>query len=353
MKQIVALLLAGTFVFGLSGCGGSDGAQGETDSGAQQAAAQIQENDQSAADTDSQDTDAVSVGMDAAAEDLFANRSYYNGIISVCTDTAIALKSDGTVYATSSDDPDLQSKVSDWDHIKWVCAGDDFVMGVREDGTVVMTDPPAERAAAVAFASVASWTDIEQLSCGGPFVLGLRSDGTVISSDLTNPDLDSGQTDVGDWTDIVQIQATYYMSLGLKSDGTCVGTPISITTARWAYDGTKVQDWTDVVSVAAGYDWIVGIRSDGTASCIGLSHKKQIDKVTNGFMVAGDSNYLVVLSRDGTCNDVYGTGEWEDIVAVAMGNIVCLGVTADGRVLRSDYSGDDLLDAASWTDIKV
>jgi hypothetical protein len=308
------------------------------------------------------------VGEDTAAEDLFANRSYYNGIISVYGDTVTALKSDGTVYAISSDDPDLQSKVSGWDHIKWVCAGDDFVMGVREDGTVVMTDPPAERAAAVAFASVASWTDIEQLSCGGLSVLGLKSDGTVICSDLTNPDFDWGQTDVGDWTDIVQIQATQYISLGLKSDGTCVSTKLT-QSEGWKqgkksgkyknqfydYDQDKVQDWTDVVSIAAGSDWTVGVRSDGTVCYTGSSnYKKQMSKVTDAFMVTGDSNYLVVLSRDGTCNDVYGTGEWEDIVAVAMGNTVCLGVTADGQVLRAAYSGNhDLLDAANWTDIKV
>lgn len=73
---------------------------------------------------------------------------------------------------------------------------------------------------------VDNWTDIVQISAGDWHTLGLKSDGTVVVTNPTNPgSLYTGCLRVTDWTDIISIEAGTGLSVGVKSDGSiiCVG----------------------------------------------------------------------------------------------------------------------------------
>lgn len=73
---------------------------------------------------------------------------------------------------------------------------------------------------------VDDWTDIVQISAGDWHTLGLKSDGTVVVTNPTHPgDLYTGCLRVTDWTDIIRVEAGTGLSVGVKSDGSlvCVG----------------------------------------------------------------------------------------------------------------------------------
>src|SRR3989338_1962037 len=57
-----------------------------------------------------------------------------------------------------------------------------------------------------------------QVAAGDDYILGLKNDGTVVA--IGNNDF--GQCDVSDWSDIVEVAAWNNFTVGLKSDGTVV-----------------------------------------------------------------------------------------------------------------------------------
>lgn len=83
--------------------------------------------------------------------------------------------------------------------------------GVRTDGTVMAH--PAEAASAVS-----GWTDMKEVEIGNLWMVGLKQDGTVISAGLA----DYPALDVSGWTEIESIEAGHDFCVGLKKDGTLV-----------------------------------------------------------------------------------------------------------------------------------
>ena len=82
---------------------------------------------------------------------------------------------------------------------------------VRKDGTVLAA--PAELAGLTA-----DWQDIRQVSIGADWVLGLKRDGTVVAAGI-----DGGTPpDVSGWTDITEISNGHTYCVGVKRDGTLV-----------------------------------------------------------------------------------------------------------------------------------
>ena len=82
---------------------------------------------------------------------------------------------------------------------------------VRRDGTVLAA--PAELAALTA-----GWQEIRKVAVGSDFILGLKQDGTVLAAGT------EGRTppDVSGWTDITDIANGHTYCVGLKRDGTLV-----------------------------------------------------------------------------------------------------------------------------------
>ena len=76
-----------------------------------------------------------------------------------------------------------------------------------------MIAAPAELAALTA-----DWQDIRKTAIGSDFILGLKQDGTVVAAGV------EGRTppDVSGWTDIADISNGHTYCVGVKNDGTLV-----------------------------------------------------------------------------------------------------------------------------------
>lgn len=98
-----------------------------------------------------------------------------------------ALKQDGTVVTTLTGE--IAEKVSKWEDIIAISAGDSHIVGLKSDGTVITTQTgnSAEE--------TSNWEQIVAVSAGYGFTLGLKKDGTVVATGYEH----QGQTDVESW----------------------------------------------------------------------------------------------------------------------------------------------------------
>ena len=141
------------------------------------------------------------------------------------------LTDDGKVYCAYLDDMELGYPEPDWE--KWtdavsidasLCSRGTYVLNghtlrkyvpaftaVRKDGTVLAA--PAELAELTA-----DWQDIRKTAIGSDWILGLKQDGTVLAAGI------DGRTppDVSGWTDITDISNGHTYCVGVKNDGTLV-----------------------------------------------------------------------------------------------------------------------------------
>ena len=102
------------------------------------------------------------------------------------------LHSDGRMLSVSED-----YDVSDWENILEFALDDDFIVGVRTDGTVAV----AYRSGGAARLPLTEWTEIVEIAAGDGYAVGLKNDGTAIA---TAPEEahDYGQCDVSGWRKI-------------------------------------------------------------------------------------------------------------------------------------------------------
>lgn len=86
-----------------------------------------------------------------------------------------------------------QCDVSDWTDIIAVSAGDFHTVGLKADGSVIITN--ADQAT---YEEIRTWSDVVAISAGYGFTLGLKSDGTVFAVGYDK----DGQRDVDSWKNI-------------------------------------------------------------------------------------------------------------------------------------------------------
>lgn len=130
---------------------------------------------------------------------------------------SFGLKADGTVVHLKSDNYDLSS----WSDMIDLCYGNSHIIGLKENGTVIMECMHSLKAPCNC--DVSGWTDIISVSAGAKHILGLKSDGTVVATGSNS----NKQCEVADWKDIAAIKAgDSYSSFGIKKDGTVVTTGI-------------------------------------------------------------------------------------------------------------------------------
>lgn len=170
----------------------------------------------------------------------------------------LGLTSDGTLlvhYLNGTVDGKTYEEISGFDFTGWTditeidLDGNEFVLGVKRDGTVLLTAMYPDDSY-----DVSGWTDIVSAALGWHHAVGVKSDGTVVAAGTD----DNGALRVDDWTDIVAVSAGYGFTAGLKSDGTVV------TTGLNDKGQCDVSGWTDITEISAGGDFLLGLRSDGT-----------------------------------------------------------------------------------------
>lgn len=170
----------------------------------------------------------------------------------------LGLTSDGTLlvhYLNGTVDGKTYEEISGFDFTGWTditeidLDGNEFVLGVKRDGTVLLTAMYPDD-----MYDVSGWTDIVSAALGWNHAVGIKSDGTVVAAGTD----DNGALQVDNWTDIVAVSAGYGFTAGLRSDGTVV------TAGLNDRGQCNVSGWTDITEISAGGDFLLGLRSDGT-----------------------------------------------------------------------------------------
>ena len=257
--------------------------------------------------------------------------------------------------------------------LKKVVSGGGWLLGLREDGTVISWGVSGGLSGQT---DVADWTDIADIAACDQAAIGVKTDGTVLVAgggpdnraagnaqadrDVNAEDGSSGSAQTGaeedwleeiaSWTGITQAAITDGIAVGLKEDGTVMsaaadGTVVSGTTAGFS-------EWTQIGSIAAGNGEIVGVRSDGTV----LSNRRTLS-VSGAQLAAVGGDYVATVLSDGTV-DVSGISggaanvySWKDIVQTAAGAEHTVGLKSDGTVVAAGANENGQCEIGSWTDV--
>lgn len=138
-----------------------------------------------------------------------------------------ALNKDGTVFTRrkTMDNPFLDSMLSymnvripdgsTWRNIVAIDAGQDHLVGLRVDGTVV-----ASGSNEYGQCDVSHWSNIIAIAAGNSHTVGVTTNGEVLSVGSNG----EGQCNVTGWKDIVSVVAMGNNTFGIKIDGYVVGT---------------------------------------------------------------------------------------------------------------------------------
>ena len=224
----------------------------------------------------------------------------WNNSISTGVSFIVGIKEDGTVVA-AGDNEYGQCDVSSWNNIIAVSAGAYHTVGLKADGTVVAVGNNEDGQC-----QVYQWNNIVAISAGDNHTVGLKADGTVVACGGNR----HGQCDVSDWSDIIAVSAGDEKTMGLKADGTVEAIGINDYNEQ-----SKISTWTDIVQISAGGEDTIGLKS-------------------NGRVVAAGYN------SSGACN----IESWNDIIAIDCGNQRTIGIKTDGSVLLvGGYDDDNFL----------
>ena len=131
----------------------------------------------------------------------------------------LGLKEDGTLVIPEMGDLLRKKKLDEWpEKLAQLCAGSNYFVGLREDGTVIAEDTELN----YLINDIEQWSGITKLASAGGTVAGIKEDGTVVA--VCKNGTDKGQCAVEDWTDIVAIDTNGRVTVGIKADGSVVTT---------------------------------------------------------------------------------------------------------------------------------
>lgn len=246
-----------------------------------------------------------------------------------------------------------------------ISAGIRYSVAITTDNKAISTGYNAEGQS-----NVSEWEDIVSVSAKGCYTVGLKSDGTVVvSPDILN-------LDPSEWSDIVAVSAGERYFIGLKSNGTLV------SYGHDAGDGQRrVDGWENITAIATGWRHTVGLDKDRKVHITGYGSKSQLNQISSdadnwvdiiAVAAGGGSNtnpgkgHTVALRADGKVfavgDNEYGqceVSDWEDVIAIAAGDWHTVGLCKDGTVLstRPPEKFSDLYtgacDVKEWKNKKI
>lgn len=259
----------------------------------------------------------------------------------------IAIRKDGTV-AHSDSKLYFEYDLSDWSGIVDVAASDNYLFGLRKDGTVASYGTGSTKF------NVSGWTDVVEIDASPITAAALHYDGTVsLTGNIGQAASNQSMKEAEEWTGIVSIVVGSTHIAGLKADGTVVAAGSN------SYGQCDVQGWTDIVAIYGGSHETIGLKADGTVVYTG-SGSKDYDfpsTWTDIVAVASSGEHIVGLRADGTLvakgNNTYGECKVSGVknaVAIAVTDSDTIAVLADGTVFQTGITVDE---AADWTDIRI
>ena len=240
-------------------------------------------------------------------------------------------------------------------------AGFGFIAGLREDGTVAVSTLNYLKEFKQ---EVAQWTDIVSIDVqrgGDDYLLGLKKNGTVV---VAVPDkawpadyIDSIRPQIAEWTDIVSIEAGWHTIFGVRRNGTVVGVCFySKPDDDWG-DARRLKEsaaWKDIQAVTESSSDLYGLKKDGTWVCCSTYRYDDISKYENVVAVIEDGYYLLA---NGTVSCIYSKPNsdflnWTGIQKIIMSGFGVIGIKNDGTVEIVNRENESIQNVVSgWTDI--
>ncbi len=169
-----------------------------------------------------------------------------------------ALDNKGKVHV-AGDLPARIREAEKWDNITDISVGNETIIGLRADGTVVGVGMNEH-----GDLEVSDWRDIAAIYAKGNRTFGLKSDGTVVAVGLNN----CGEINLDGWTDIIAIEPDYNATYGLTADGRV------LSAGEESYGSKRLKFWNNVVAIKQSpYNGIIAIFDDGTADFMPYKEK--------------------------------------------------------------------------------
>lgn len=205
-----------------------------------------------------------------------------------------------------------------------IAAGREHSVALRADGTVIATGSNE-----YGQCDVEEWKDIVFLSAGAYFTLGLKNDGTVVATGSN----EYGQCDVNEWRDVKKIAAGDFDSLAVTNSGRLI--------ACGYHDYSDLLELDGVADVFAGAYQAACLLDDGhivTSHISSATTKKAVS-------VALSTAISVNVMPDGTISSNFtNLPQWENIVYAAANSCGVLAITADGEVKSFFFREVDSVD---------
>lgn len=265
----------------------------------------------------------------------------------------------GKVYFAGDDYYSWKSELDSWNDIVSISVKGNFLVGLKDDGTVVTAGQIPGY-----YVGTKTWSDIIAISTGQQHIIGLKSDGTVVAQGYNG----DGQVNIDNWHDIVDIATGWRHTVGLDSNGDIYITGYGSEKQLKVILDQK-DDWKDIIAIDAGggssgdignIPYTVALRKDGTViSTLTGEIADNISGWKNIIAISAGDSHIVGLKADGTvvttqqgqsAEEISG---WTDIVAVSAGYGFTLGLKVDGSVVAVGYNHDGQIDVDSWENITI
>jgi serine/threonine protein kinase/alpha-tubulin suppressor-like RCC1 family protein len=258
-------------------------------------------------------------------------------------ETLFAKKKDGSIIYTAYEYGNVT--LADFTNLKDMVCRDGYMMGLKEDGTVVSYGMSGND---FGISDLSDWNAIKDIAGNDEAAVALKEDGTILIKG-------DGYQDALNWTDIVQVVMTDNILAGLKEDGTVV---ISTTLDM---ENISSESWENIEYLSAGYSQgIVGVTQNGTLVSTYAELNENENNIAN---VAYGDNHIAIVYEDGTVSvkNKYGNivsssygnvSTWRDIVGVACGESHTIGLKSDGTVSASGSNSNGQCDVGSWSDVE-
>lgn len=271
--------------------------------------------------------------------------------------SSVGMIRNGKVYLAGDDYYSWKSELDSWNDIISISVKGNFVVGLKEDGTVVMAGKVPNY-----YVGTKTWNDIISIATGQQYIIGLREDGTVVAQGHNG----DGQVNIDEWYDIVAITTGWRHTVGLDSDGKIHITGLG-SKRQSDYIEENEDAWNDIVAISAGGGastnigataYTVALKRDSTVVTT-LTGKiaSEISKWDDIIAISAGDSHIVGLKSDKTVvttqtgQSAKDISEWTDIVAVSAGYNFTLGLKSDGTVVATGYDRNGQIDVDSWEGI--
>lgn len=271
--------------------------------------------------------------------------------------SSVGMIRNGKVYLAGNDYYSWKAELDTWNNIISISVKGNFVVGLNEDGTVVMAGKVPEY-----YVGTKTWSDVIAISTGQQYIIGLRSDGTVIAQGHNG----DHQVDIDSWTDIVAIATGWRHTVGLDSNGEIHITGFG-SNRQLEYIENHKDEWKNIVDIDAGGGtsgdigttaYTVALKQDGTVvTTLTGDVAEEVEKWKDIIAISAGDSYIVGLKSDNTIittqteQSLDEINKDADIVAISAGYGFTLGLKSNGNVVAIGYNQDGQIDVNSWEGI--